>query len=195
MPAIHAIQQDKPAINGRQLCFFAAFLIPVSKFLSAPAALAFFAKGDLLIPALTHYLLQAAILAVILFLASRTDKSFFDMLSDTFGILTARIVYILYSLYFIFFMLMPILNIERFVYSAFFDTAPYLFAFAPFFFLSGFICTKNLKSFGRCADIALPLFLVSFVGLMILSVGEADFSNILPLFGTPFKSTGNIWSK
>lgn len=191
MPAIHAIQQDRPAINGRQLCFFAAFLIPVSKFLSAPAALAFFAKGDLLIPALTHYLLQAAILAVILFLASRTDKSFFDLLSDTFGVLTARIVYILYSLYFIFFMLLPILNVERFVYSAFFDTAPYLFAFTPFFFLSGFICTKNLKSFGRCADIAFPLFIVSFVGLMVLSVGEADFTNILPMFGTPFKSTGN----
>ena len=191
MPAIHAIQQDKPAINGRQLCFFAAFLIPVSKFLSAPAALAFFAKGDLLVPALTHYLLQAAILAVILFLASRTDKSFFDLLSDTFGVLTARIVYILYSLYFIFFMLLPILNVERFVYSAFFDTAPYLFAFTPFFFLSGFICTKNLKSFGRCADIAFPLFIVSFVGLMVLSGGEADFTNILPMFGTPFKSTGN----
>ena len=189
MPAIHAIQQDKPAINGRQLCFFAAFLIPVSKFLSAPAALAFFAKGDLLVPALTHYLLQAAILAVILFLASRTDKSFFDLLSDTFGVLTARIVYILYSLYFIFFMLLPILNVERFVYSAFFDTAPYLFAFTPFFFLSGFICTKNLKSFGRCADIAFPLFIVSFVGLMVLSVGEADFTNILPMFGTPFKSS------
>ena len=132
MPAIHAIQQDKPAINGRQLCFFAAFLIPVSKFLSAPAALAFFAKGDLLVPALTHYLLQAAILAVILFLASRTDKSFFDLLSDTFGVLTARIVYILYSLYFIFFMLLPILNVERFVYSAFSIRRPTSSPLLPF---------------------------------------------------------------
>ena len=95
MPAIHPIQQDRPAINGRQLCFFVAFVVPVSKLLSAPAQLAEFAKGDLLVPALAQYLLQAAVLAVIMFLASRTDKSFFQLLGDTFGYVTARIVYIL----------------------------------------------------------------------------------------------------
>ena len=103
MPAIHPIQQDRPAINGRQLCFFVAFVVPVSKLLSAPAQLAEFAKGDLLVPALAQYLLQAAVLAVIMFLASRTDKSFFRLLGDTFGYVTARIIYILYALYFVFF--------------------------------------------------------------------------------------------
>ena len=69
MPAIHPIQQDRPAINGRQLCFFVAFVVPVSKLLSAPAQLAEFAKGDLLVPALAQYLLQAAVLAVMRFVS------------------------------------------------------------------------------------------------------------------------------
>ena len=127
MPAIHPIQQDRPAINGRQLCFFVAFVVPVSKLLSAPAQLAEFAKGDLLVPALAQYLLQAAVLAVIMFLASRTDKSFFRLLGDTFGYVTARIIYILYALYFVFFSLLPLLDLERFVYTAFFDTAPHMY--------------------------------------------------------------------
>ena len=134
MPAIHPIQQDRPAINGRQLCFFVAFVVPVSKLLSAPAQLAEFAKGDLLVPALAQYLLQAAVLAVIMFLASRTDKSFFQLLGDTFGYVTARIIYILYALYFVFFSLLPLLDLERFVYTAFFDTAPHMYVFTPFFF-------------------------------------------------------------
>ena len=189
MPAIHPIQQDRPAINGRQLCFFVAFVVPVSKLLSAPAQLAEFAKGDLLVPALAQYLLQAAVLAVIMFLASRTGKSFFQLLGDTFGYVTARIIYILYALYFVFFSLLPLLDLERFVYTAFFDTAPHMYVFTPFFFLSAFICTKNLKAFGRSADIAMPLFLLSFVGLMVMALGQADFSNIMPIFGTPAKAS------
>lgn len=185
----HSAQQDIPVINGRQLCFFAAFLVPVGKLLTAPAILSYYAKGDLLLPALAHYILQAAILAVILFIASRTDKSFFELLADNVGTVFARIVYIFIAAFLVFSALLPLLDMEQFVYTAFFDTAPSLYAFAPFFILSGFVCTKNLKAFGRSADISMPLFLVAFIGLMIMSVGEADFSNLMPVFGTEFKSS------
>lgn len=184
----HPTQQDKSVINGRQLCFFAAFLVPVGKLLTLPSILAYYSKGDLLFPALAHYLFQAAILAVILFIASRTEKSFFELLSDTIGNAGARIVYVVLSLYLVFSALIPLLDIEQFVYTTFFDTAPSLYAFAPFFVLSGFICTKNMKAFGRSADISMPLFLLSFIGLMIMSVGQADFSNLLPFFGASFGS-------
>lgn len=185
----HSIQQDAPVLNGRQMCFFAAFLIPASKLLAVPALLSYFAKGDLLLPALGHYLLQAGVLAAILFLASRSDRGFFGLISDNLGKTAARIVYGLYAVYFVFSALQPLLDLERFVYTAFFDTAPPMCIFCAFFLLSGFICTKNLKAFGRSADISMPLFLISFVGLMILSVGTADFTNLLPVFGTPFRST------
>lgn len=189
MTAIHPIQQDRPALNGRQLCFFVAFLVPASKLLAMPALLSYFAKGDLLFPALAHYLLQACVLAALLFIASRSDKGFFGLVADNLGKSAARILYGLYAVYFLFSALQPLLDLERFVYTAFFDEAPPMSIFCVFFFLSGFICTKNLKAFGRSADISMPLFLVAFIGLMIMSVGSADFSNLLPVFGNPFRST------
>lgn len=189
MLGTHPIQQDKPVINGGSFASSRRFSSPSPSFLAVPALLAYYAKGDLLLPALAQYLLQGAVLAVILFIASRTDKSFYDLIADTLGAVTAKIVYILYALYFVFSALLPILDLERYVYTAFFDAAPSLSAFAPFFILSAFICTKNIKAFGRSADIAMPFFLVSFIGLMIMSVGQADFSNILPIFGTPVKSS------
>lgn len=185
----HPIQQDKPTINGRQLCFFAAFMIPVSKLLTTPSLLSYYGKGDLLLPALAQYLLQAAVLAAILFIASRTQKSFYELIADTLGEITAKIVYVFYALYFVFATLLPLLDMERFVYTAFFDTAPTMCTFCIFFLLSAFISTKNLKAFGRSADLIMPLFLVSFIGLMGMSVGKADFSSVLPVFGTPFKSS------
>ena len=56
------------------LCFFAAFFLPITKMLEAPALLSKYAAGDILVPALGHYLLQAAVLAALLFLISRLDK-------------------------------------------------------------------------------------------------------------------------
>lgn len=177
------------AVNGRQLCFFAAFLAPASKLLAAPALLSYFAKGDLLLPALAHYLLQGCVLAAILFLASRSEKGFFGLVEERLGKPAAKIAYGAYALYFAFSALSPLLDFERFVYTAFFDTAPSMCIFCTFFLFSGFVCVKGARSFGRSADLAMPLFLVSFAGLFILSAGTADFSNLLPLFGTPISSS------
>ena len=46
---------ERGSVSIRQLCFFLAFLLPVSKLLEAPALLAYYAKDDLLLPALAHF--------------------------------------------------------------------------------------------------------------------------------------------
>ena len=180
--------RDEPIVNGRQLCMFAAFLMPVTKLLTVPSLLAE-AKGDLLFPALLHFISQALVLGAILFLASKTDKSFFELLENTFGRIFAKNVYLLFAAYFVFSVLLPLLDMERFVYSAFFDTAPSMCTFCVFFVVAAFICTKNFKAFGRSADLCMPLFLLSFIGLMAMSVGVSDFSALLPVGKTPFSAT------
>ena len=62
------------------------------------------------------------------------------------------------------------------------DTA--VSAFLPFFLLSAFICVKDEKAIGRSADLCMPIFLFSFFGLIFMALGEADFSELLPLFGS-----------
>lgn len=180
----------QPPISCRQLCFFCAFLLPVSKLLQAPSLLAYYAGGDLLVPAFLQYLLQGAMLAGLLFLASRWQESIFELISKKLGKVAARVLYLFLAAFYLFFSLLPVLELERFVYTAFFDAAPGVYAFIPFFLLAAYVSTKGLKSFGRCCDLAMPFFLSSFLGLMIMSVPNADFSAILPVFGTPAKSVG-----
>ncbi len=176
---------DSPALNGRQLCFFAAFVIPLSKLLETPSLLAKYALGDLLLPALIQFVLQAIPLAAILFIASKTEKGLFTLLKEKVGELGAKILYWVLAAYYLFSSLLPILDLEKFVQAAFYDTAPTMFNFFPFFLLSGFICTKGLKSFGRIADLCFPIFIVAFFGLILLAVGEADYEAILPWFEFP----------
>ncbi|MBQ8658177.1 MAG: GerAB/ArcD/ProY family transporter [Clostridia bacterium] len=177
----------KPQVNCRQLCFFAAFFLPVSKLLEAPSLLARYAAGDLLVPALMQYLLQTLALALLLFVLSRLDKPLLQAIADRFGQWTAKIICFLYAAYFLFSALLPLLDLEKFVYAAFYDTAPTSFTFAPFFLLSAYFCVKGLKALARSADLSLFLFLFPFIALMAMSVGQTDFTAVLPVFGEPFK--------
>ena len=180
----------KGEFSTRQLCFFLAFLSPVSKLLQAPAMLAYYAKGDLLLPALIQYLLQGGMLALLLFFCAKSEKSAFELLRERVGVWAEKTALVLFSIYLVFFSLLPLLELERFVYTAFFDSAPGVYSFIPFFFLSAYLCCKSLKTFARCCDLALPFFVLSFVGLLVLSVGEADFTRLMPLFELPAKSVG-----
>ena len=175
-------------IYARQIAFAAAFLLPAAKFLEAPSLLAKYATGDLLFPALLHFLVQTLVLLAVLYAASLSEKSLLERLKDALG-KGIFVVYILYAAYFLFAFLLPIFDLEKFVYAAFFDTSPTMFSFAVFFFFSAYVCTKGIKNIGRSADLCLLLFLLPFFVLLVMSLTEADFSNLFPLFGTPFSDS------
>lgn len=173
------------AVYGRQIAFVAAFLLPAAKLLEVPSLLARYAAGDLLVPAFLHFLLQGAVLGGLLFAVSRSKTPLFERMKTALG-KWSNLFYALYAVYYILAAVLPILDFEKFVYAAFFDTESTVFAFAFFFLLSAFICTKGLKSVGRSADLCLFLFPLPFFALIAMSLSAADFTNLLPLFGTKF---------
>ena len=65
--------------------------------------------------------------------------------------------------------------------SIFYDTLPSYVAFAPFFLFAAYLCAKPLASLGRVWDMLAPLFLVGILGVLLLSVGNADFGALLPV--------------
>lgn len=125
--------------------------------------------------------MQAGLVFALVFFVSRLEKPLFITLEETFGKWT-RILYALYALYFLFYAILPLLDLEKFVYAAFFDTAPTFFTFAFFFLLSAFVCTKSMASVGRFADLSLFLFLAPFLVLLFMSISQADITNLLPFF-------------
>ncbi len=170
-------------IYPRQIAFCAAFILPLGKFLEVPSLLAKHAKGDILLPALLHFLLQTLLLVGVLYACSRSKKSLLERLQEKLGkgILA---VYILYAAYFLFAALIPLLDLEKYVYAAYFDTSPTTFSFGVFFVLLAFLCAKGIKAVGRFADLCLFLFLLPFLALLGMAFFETDLSRLLPFFGT-----------
>ncbi len=180
------------SVYARQIAFIAAFLLPAAKFLEAPSLLAKDAAGDILVPALLHFILQAGVLFALVYACSRSEKTLFERLNECLG-KGAGAVYILFALYYVFAAILPLLDLEKFVYAAFYDTSPTTFSFAVFFVFSAFVCTRGLKTLGRVGDICLFLFVLPFSAILFMSVGEADFTHLLPVFGEKFGSTASAF--
>lgn len=186
--------QTKDGVYSRQIAFAAAFLLPMAKLLETPRILAKYAMGDLLLPAFLHALVEILVLLGVLYAASRSEIPLIERLKTALG-KGMYFVYALYAAYFLFAAILPLLDMEKFVYAAFFDTAPTTFSFAFFFIFSAFVCTKGLKSVARSADICLFLFLLPFLALIVMGFTAADFSSLLPLFESDFSASATAFRR
>ena len=175
-------------VCGRQIALAAAFLLPAAKLLEVPSILATYSAGDLLSPALLHFVLQFGILSALVYTSSRSEKTLFERLNERLGKWSVAF-YGLYAAYFLFAAILPLLDMEKFTYAAFFDTSPTVFAFVSFFIFSAFLCSKGLKTLGRAADLCLFLFLIPFLALIGMSLFTADFSRLLPVLGEGLEGT------
>ena len=182
------LSKTDDGVNARQIAFFAAFVLPIYKLLELPSLLARFAEGDLLLPALLQFLLQTGVIVGLLYAASRSPKTLFERLEERFG-KWSKLFYGAYAFVFLFSAVLPMLDLEKFVYAVFYDTSPTLFSFAAFFIFSAFLCVKGVKALGRIGDLSLFLFLLPFLALIVMSLVEADITNLLPFFEKPFSAT------
>lgn len=176
----------KDRISVRQICFILIAYNAILKLIIYPTSAASVNGNDLIFPALFDLAVQTAVVWSVAFLCSKTDKTLFELLETTFNKTTARVFYALFALYFLFAAIVPMNEEEMFVHATFYDTVPSLYAFLPFFVFSVYAGAKSFTNAGRCADICLPVFLVGIIALAAMSVGEGDYSNLLPVLRQPF---------
>ncbi len=175
-------------INTRQLCFFCIFIVPVEKIISLPSLLARYSGNDLIISALINILTQAAVIFFTLKASERLKKGFYETLSSSLGSVFAKIIYFAFAAFFVFYSVMPLFEHKSYVQSAFYDTAPALPVFTPFFLFCVFACAKGIRSLGRISDLSAPLFLISFLPILFMAIPSADITALLPFMKTPLSS-------
>lgn len=175
-------------ISVRQICFILLAYTAATKLLMYPTILSSGCGRDLLFPALIDFAVEAVVIWAISFLCSRTDKTFYELLSGTVGKVGAKIVYGLFAAFFLLATIVPMFEQEQYVHNIFYDTVPSLTVFLPFFIFSLYACTKKFENIGRCADICLPVFLFAFVAIFVMSVNEVEWMNLMPVLKSPAKS-------
>lgn len=167
-------------IKQRQLFFFLACIAPVGKLVLLPSDLVFRAGNDLLFPALTNLLLQAAIIFLVLLLYKQ-EKSLYALFSERVGKVAARIFITILTAFLLYAAILPFQEQKLMVQSVFYDTLPSVIVFAPFFLFAAYLCSKPLFTLGRVWDILAPLAIVSFIGIIVFAWGGADFKALAPV--------------
>lgn len=194
-PQKYELKTKNTIISARQLAFFIAFFLPIGKLLELPSLLTSYAGGDLLIAALVGLIFEGLSLTCLLLFCKQTKSSPFSFLEERFGAPTANVARLVYATFLLLFSTLPLFDLEKFSHAAFSDTSPTFFVFTPFFFLSGFLCVRGIQGIGRAADLAPVLFLIPIVGLLAMSLGQADFSRLLPVMEKPLSVSLNAFWK
>ena len=182
----------KDKISVRQICFILAAYNAATKLLLYPTNAASAVGNALIFSALFNLVLQTVIIWSVSFLSSRTDKTFFELLENTFGKVTAKVIYALFGLYFLMSAIIPMNEQQLLVHDSFYDTMPSLVIFLPFFIFSVYAGVKSFTNVGRCADICFPIFVFTALCFIIMSVSEADFSNLLPIMRQPITKVAGL---
>lgn len=175
----------KNKISVRQICFILLIYTAAGKLLVYPTTLSSECGRDLLFPALIDFAVQGVVVWAVAYLCSRTDKTFFSLLQSSIGTVGARIVMGFFAAFFLLTAIVPMFEQKLYVHAIFYDTVPSLIVFFPFFFFAVYAGSKGFENIGRCADVCLPLFLVSFLVVAAMSVTETELSRLLPLLKTP----------
>ena len=174
-------------ISVRQICFILFAYTAATRLLLYPSELVNISGRNYIFSAMIDFIIQGVVIWAVAYLCSRTDKSFYTLLADTFGDIFARVVYGLFALYFMLVTLVPVFEQKLYVHAIFYDTVPSLLVFLPFFFFAVYAGSKGFTNIGRSADLCMPIFLGCIAFIFAMSIGEAKFSNLLPLLQTPAK--------
>ena len=167
-------------LSSRQILFFLAAVTPVGKLILMPPQLAAAARGDLLLPVLAQLPVQAALVFCVL-LAARDGRTLHEMLARRIGAWGAAAVSAALALFLLYAAFVPLIEQKLLVQSIFYDTLPSYVVFAPFFVLSAYLCSRPAAGTGRLFDFLAPLSLFGMAGILLFSVGEADFGALLPV--------------
>ncbi len=175
-------------LKTRQICLFFIAFMPITKLFAMPSIMASIADRSLYLSGLINLFIDLITLSVLVLVSKKTDKTYYEILSNVFSDNGAKIICFLYALYFLFKATFPIMEGKDYINATLYLAMPSTFYFLPFFTVALYICTKSLRILGRLSDVLFLFTLFGFVLLIILSLNNTDFGAIFPIFNPDAKS-------
>lgn len=169
-------------LRVRQICFFFVAFLPVTKIFLLPSIYARFAGADMWLSTLLNIILDVLSLTCIITLWKRFDcKGFFEILTESLGKTTAKIIFFFYFLYFLIKSYIPLSEQKSYVEVTLYENTATLMMFLPVFIFGAYLATKKASVLGRSADLLAIITIIGFALLFFLSISNAEFGHLLPI--------------
>lgn len=110
------------------------------------------------------------------------QKSFYDIMSNFFGKTFTKIIMLLLTFVFCFKLLLIDYQMSFLLYDAIYSEIEWLLFAIPVFITLIYIALKGFKSIARCYQLFVPFSVIILIAILLMSLQNAEFENILPLF-------------
>lgn len=173
----------KKMLTSRQTAMLLFMSIISLKFLVFPALISKYSQKDSYIVVFLFLMIEIMVMFFILmFIKKYPNLTFKEVLTNTFGEVFSKIIYIVLFIYFLFKTLLLTKETHNYFLEAIFDELSWWFFILPLTIFITYVMTKNIKILARTIEI-LFWFLVVSVGISFVApLYNIDLLNIFPVF-------------
>ena len=153
--------------------------------------------NDCIITCIIAGIINLSLAMLICYVMNRNPgKSFYEIMKNFLGDKVTKFILFMLGLVFAFKLLLIDYQMAFLLHDAIYSDIDWLLFTIPVFCMFAFLAIKGVKTMARCYQILIPFSLLTLIVVLVLSYGNADFENILPLFdhttGEIMKGLGNL---
>ncbi len=182
-------------ITGRQAIILMAIVMCATKFFILPSNLLTTGHQNIVYLLFLFFVLEFLLLLVMVQISMlHPDKTFYDLINDSFGVVVAKIIYALFFVFFICKLSINIIETYTFFLGTLYDELSSILYILPILLLIFYMTYIGLRSIGRSAEL---IWIFVFLGLavtLIIAIPNANFSYLLPIFDEDINTSFNILS-
>lgn len=175
----------------RQTGMILAMSMVSVKFLVFPALTFRFAGINSYISTIISFTLDAIFIAMVAFaLFKFPNKTFKDIMTETYGVVVTKICYFVIFLYMSLKTLMIMKEAHTYFQDTLFENLSLSMFLLPIIISSVYIANKNLKTIGRTIELFFPIVAFGIILMMVIPITKVDIFGILPVLENGWKPIG-----
>jgi len=169
-------------INTSQLCVILLAIFLSMRPIIENSIQAKFVGNDSVITALIAGIINLGLALLICYVIHKNPgKSFLDIIKNLTGETVAKIILFLLGIVFLFKIVLIDYQITFLLHDSIYTEISWDLFTIPVYFILAFIAIKGIRAIARTYQMVVPLSLLMFVAVLLLSLNNANFENLLPL--------------
>ena len=180
----------------RQTGMILALSMVSVKFLVFPALTFRFAGINSYISTLISFILDAIFIGMVAFVLFKfPNKTFKEIMAETYGIIVTKICYFVIFAYMSLKTLLIMKEAHTYFQDTLFENLTMTMFIIPIIVSSMYIASKNLKTIGRTVELFFPLIAFGIILMMVIPITKVDIFGILPFMEQGFKPVADSIGK
>lgn len=161
------------------------------KLLIYPALVARYAQNNAYLSVMLSFVIEFIfVLMTISGLKKNPDKTFKEIMENTYGKVVSKVVFVTLFAYFLSKCLLTMKECHNFFFVLLYDKLDWYYFIIPILVLGWFVLNRGLKSFSRTIEMCFVIIIIGTITSIFVSISRVDVDNFLPFLQDGFLPVG-----